>query len=73
MLKKIIQIAFLFIGGTMGLFILPPLYKLIHLSSNPWLNNPYTSVAIGALILFGCSFLFSDYFVKFIRWMKKNY
>ncbi|MBO2536380.1 MULTISPECIES: PIN/TRAM domain-containing protein [Rummeliibacillus] len=72
MLKKIIQIAFLFIGGTMGLFILPPLYKLIHLSSNPWLNNPYTSVAIGALILFGCSFLFSDYFVKFIRWMEEK-
>lgn len=72
MLKKIIQIAFLFIGGTMGLFILPPLYELIHLSSNPWLNNPYTSVAIGALILFGFSFLLSDYFVKFIRWMEEK-
>ena len=56
----------------MGLFILPPLYELIHLSSNPWLNNPYTSVAIGALILFGFSFLLSDYFVKFIRWMEEK-
>ena len=72
MLKKIIQIAFLFIGGTMGLFILPPLYELIHLSSNPWLNNPYTSVAIGALILFGFSFLLSDYFVTFIKWMEEK-
>lgn len=72
MLKIIIQIAFLFMGGTMGLFILPPLYKLIHLSSNPWLNNPYTSVAIGALILYGFSFLLSDYFVKFIGWMEEK-
>lgn len=72
MLKRIIQIVFLFIGGTMGLFILPPLYELIHLSSNPWVNNPYTSVAIGALILFGFSFSFSDYFVKFIRWMEEK-
>jgi len=72
MLKRIVQIAFLFIGGTMGLFILPPLYKLIHLSSNPWLNNPYTSVVIGALILFGFSLLFSDYFVKFIRRMEEK-
>ncbi|MGX9136482.1 PIN domain-containing protein [Rummeliibacillus sp. JY-2-4R] len=72
MLKRLIQIAFLFIGGTLGLFILPPLYELIHLSSNPWLNNPYTSVGIGALILFGFSFLLSDYFVKFIRWMEEK-
>ncbi|MGG0657161.1 PIN/TRAM domain-containing protein [Rummeliibacillus pycnus] len=72
MLKRVIQFAFLFIGGTLGLFILPPLYELIHLSSNPWLNNPYTSVAIGALILFGFSFLLSDYFVKFIKWMEEK-
>ncbi|MEG0381560.1 MAG: PIN domain nuclease, partial [Kurthia sp.] len=40
MLKRIIQIAFLFIGGTLGLILLPPLYELINLSANPWINNP---------------------------------
>ena len=28
MLKKVIQIAFLFIGGALGLVFLPPLYEL---------------------------------------------
>lgn len=70
MLKIVIQVAFLFIGGTLGLLFLPPLYEIIHLSSNPWLNNPYVSVAIGAFILFAFSFLFSDSCVRFIRWME---
>nr|WP_106781877.1 PIN/TRAM domain-containing protein [Lysinibacillus timonensis] len=70
MLKKIIQIAFLFIGGALGFVFLPPLYELINLSSNPWLNNPYVSVAVGAIMLFILSFALSDYCVKFIQWME---
>lgn len=70
MLKRIIQIAFLFIGGALGFVFLPPLYEFINLSSQQWLNNPYTSVAIGALFLFLLSFSLSDYCVKFINWME---
>nr|MBO2504998.1 PIN domain nuclease [Bacilli bacterium] len=71
MLKGIIQIAFVFIGGALGFVFLPPLYEIINLSSSPWLNNPYTSVAIGALLLFLLSFSLSDYCVKFINWMEE--
>lgn len=71
MLKRIIQIAFLFIGGALGFVFLPPLYEFINLSSQPWLNNPYTSVAIGALFLFLLSFSLSDYCVRFINWMEE--
>ena len=70
MLKRVIQIAFLFIGGALGFVFLPPLYEFINLSSNPWINNPYISVALGALLLFLLSFLLSDYFVKLIYWME---
>ncbi|WP_431028457.1 PIN/TRAM domain-containing protein [Lysinibacillus sp. LZ02] len=70
MLKKVIQVAFLFIGGALGLVFLPPLYELIHLSSNPWINNPYISVALGATLLFVLSFGLSDYFVRLITWME---
>lgn len=70
-MKKIIQIAFLLIGGALGLIFLPPLYELLHLSSNPWLDNPYVSVALGALLLFTLSFAVSDYFVKLISWMEE--
>lgn len=71
MLKKVIQVAFLFIGGALGLVFLPPLYELIHLSSNPWINNPYISVALGATLLFVLSFVLSDYCVRFITWMEE--
>lgn len=70
MLKRVIQIAFLLIGGALGFVFLPPLYELINLSSNPWINNPYTSIALGALLLFLLSFSLSDYCVKFINWME---
>jgi len=70
-MKKFIQIAFLLIGGALGLVFLPPLYELLHLSSNPWLDNPYVSVALGALLLFTLSFAFSDYFVRLIGWMEE--
>ncbi|MER1998136.1 MAG: PIN/TRAM domain-containing protein [Lysinibacillus sp.] len=70
MLKKVIQVAFLFIGGALGLIFLPPLYEFINLSSNPWINNPYISVALGATLLFVLSFVLSDYFVKLITWME---
>lgn len=69
-MKKFVQIAFLLIGGALGLVFLPPLYELLHLSSNPWLDNPYVSVALGALLLFTISFAFSDYFVRLISWME---
>ncbi|KGR86736.1 PIN/TRAM domain-containing protein [Lysinibacillus odysseyi] len=71
MLKRVIQIAFLFIGGALGLAFLPPLYEFIHLSSNPWINNAYVSVLLGALLLFVLSFVLSDYFVKLINWMEE--
>jgi len=69
-LKRVIQIAFLFIGGALGFVFLPPLYEIINLSSSPWLNNPYTSVAIGAILLFLLSFSLSDYCVRLINWME---
>lgn len=71
-MKKFIQIAFLLIGGALGLLFLPPLYELLQLTSNPWLDNPYVSVALGALLLFTLSFAFSDYFVKLISWLEEG-
>ena len=71
MLKRVIQVAFLFIGGALGFIFLPPLYELINLSTNPWINNPYISVAVGAILLFVLSFVLSDYFIKLITWMEE--
>jgi len=72
MLKKVVQIAFLLIGGTLGLLFLPPLYELIHLSSNPWINNPYVSVAIGAILLFGLSFALAEPFIRLMKLLEDS-
>lgn len=72
MLKKVVQIAFLLIGGTLGLLFLPPLYELIHLSSNPWVNNPYVSVAIGAVLLFGLSFALAEPFMRLMKLLEDS-
>lgn len=70
MLKWVIRITFILIGGTLGLLLLPQLYELINLSSNPWLNNPYVSVLIGAVILFALAMLMTDYLIEFLKWME---
>lgn len=71
MLRKVIQVAFLFIGGALGLIFLPPLYEFMNLSENPWLTNPIVSVLIGAALLFSMSFLLSDYFVRLVDWLEE--
>ena len=71
MLKKVIQVAFLFIGGALGFVFLPPLYEFMNLSENPWLMNPIVSVLLGAALLFSISFLLSDYFVRLIGWLEE--
>ncbi|MBQ0137832.1 MAG: PIN/TRAM domain-containing protein [Kurthia sp.] len=72
MLKRGIQIAFLFIGGAMGLVLLPPLFELINLSSNRWINNPYVSVIIGAIILFALSFSLAEPFIRLMKWLEES-
>lgn len=71
MLKKVIQIAFIFIGGALGFILLPPLYEFMNLSDNPWLANPYVSILVGAVLLFSMSFIFADYFVKLVNWFEQ--
>lgn len=70
MLKWIIRIVFVLIGGTLGLFFLPHLYEAMNLSDNPWIANPYVSIIVGAALLFVAALFMTDYLVSFIRWME---
>lgn len=72
MLKWIIYIAFVLIGGTLGLFFLPHLYEAMNLSDNPWIANPYVSILVGAILLFVAALFITDYLVTFIRWMEER-
>ncbi|MGK4152338.1 PIN/TRAM domain-containing protein [Kurthia gibsonii] len=72
MLKRIVQVAFLFIGGTLGFILLPPLFDVIHLSSNSWINNPYVTVSLGAVLLFILSFVLADPFIRFMKFFEER-
>jgi len=72
MLKWIIQITFVLIGGTLGLFFLPHLYEAMNLSDNPWIANPYVSILVGAILLYVAALFITDYLVRFIRFMEER-
>ena len=71
-LKWIIQIVFILIGGTLGLLFLPNLYDFINLSEIPLLQNAYVSVLIGAVLLYVAALFLTDYVIHFIKWMEER-
>lgn len=72
MLKRIIQACFLIVGGTLGIFLIPELLKVIHASDVIILNNPYVSVLLGAIIFYFITFWFVDYVVNFMKWLEEQ-
>ncbi|WP_147535712.1 PIN/TRAM domain-containing protein [Bacillus marasmi] len=72
MLKRIIQACFLIIGGTLGIFLIPDLLKLINFDNIPLINNPYVSAISGALIFYLITFWAVDYFTNFMKWIEES-
>ena len=70
MLKRVIQVAFLFVGGALGLIFLPILYEVIGFANNEWINNVYVSLLVGAIVFLVLSFFLVDYCIRFIRWLE---
>lgn len=73
MLRRMIQLFILLVGGTLGYLYLPDLIKLLNLVENPaWLVNPYAGAIIGALILFISTFWLVDDIVGLIRLVEET-
>ncbi|MGF2614122.1 PIN/TRAM domain-containing protein [Rossellomorea vietnamensis] len=70
MLKRIVQACFLILGGTLGIFLLPDLLKLINLSDEPLLNNPYITAILGAIIFYILTFWAVKYAVNLVKWFE---
>ncbi|KGA98342.1 hypothetical protein AJ85_14700 [Alkalihalobacillus alcalophilus ATCC 27647 = CGMCC 1.3604] len=66
MLRRIIQLCFILVGGTLGFIYIPELIQLLDLGSG-WMASPYVGVVIGALLLFIISLWLADHFVGFIK------
>ena len=72
MLRRIVQVCFLIIGGTLGLILIPDLYSLVFSNDIPLINNPYVSVILGSFIFYLLTFWAIDHVVNFIKWMKES-
>jgi len=72
MLKRIIQACFLIIGGTLGMVLIPKLLEIVNADDIIFLNNPYVTAFLGALIFFLINFWIVDYVIDFIKWTEEK-
>lgn len=67
MLKKVIHLFFVLLGGTIGYLYLPSLVELLNLSHFNWLMSPFLGMVVGAFILFLLSYFFASYILNFFK------
>lgn len=73
MLRRIVQLFILLVGGTLGFLYLPYLIDLLNFGNLPgWLSSSYAGVFIGALILFLSTFWLVDDIVGLIRLVEET-
>ncbi|MCJ8009755.1 PIN/TRAM domain-containing protein [Lederbergia wuyishanensis] len=70
MLKRIVQACFLLLGGTLGIFLIPELLKLVKLDNVALINNPYITAIIGAIIFYLLTFWAVDFIVNGVKWLE---
>lgn len=72
MLKRIVQACFLITGGTLGAFFITDLLQLANLDNITFINNPYTTVILGAIIFYLLTFWAVDHVVNFVKWVEES-
>lgn len=70
MMKRVLHIFFIVIGGTIGYLYGPTVIKLINPSDVTWFESQVLGSLLGAMILFLISYLIVDYIVGFLRWIE---
>lgn len=67
LIKRIIQLFFLSVGGMLGILFMPQLLELMNMQDIPFINTPYTLAVLGAILFFIATFWLVDYVVNWIR------
>ena len=70
-LKKIVHLFFLILGGTIGYLYVPVIINLLDFTDAKWVASPYLGTLIGAIIFFILSYWLADYIVGFLRWIEE--
>ncbi|MEK4026720.1 PIN/TRAM domain-containing protein [Sporosarcina sp. FSL W7-1283] len=72
MLKRVVQVSFLLIGGTLGVLFLPYLFAMFAFTSRPAIENAYVEAVLGAIILYLFSLFLTEPIVDFIKWIEER-
>ncbi|WP_261134687.1 PIN/TRAM domain-containing protein [Bacillus sp. Marseille-Q3570] len=77
MLKRIVQLFFIIVGGTLGYLYVPELIRLlnnlINIGDLPgFVTSPYMGTVIGAIVFYLSTFWLADYIVGFIQWIEES-
>lgn len=72
MLKIGVRIAFILVGGALGILFLPHLFELFEVTSHPFINNPYTAAVIGASIFICLAYFLAERVVDSIKWLEQK-
>ncbi|WP_243388368.1 PIN/TRAM domain-containing protein [Bacillus kexueae] len=67
MLKRIVQVFFLFVGGTLGVIFIPQLLFVLNLQHIPFILTPYVCALLGAIIFYVATFWLVDTVVNSIK------
>ncbi|MBP1970839.1 uncharacterized protein YacL [Virgibacillus natechei] len=70
MLKNIVHLFFIILGGTMGYLYIPYLINLFDFTQASWLASAYLGMIVGAIIFFLISYWLAGYIVKSLKWVE---
>ena len=70
MLKIIVNLFFIVLGGTVGYLYVPEIINLLDISVVSWLTSPYLGMVLGAIIFFFISYWLANYIVNFLKWIE---
>ncbi len=71
MMKNVVHIFFIVLGGTIGYLYIPVIIELLNLDLE-WLTNPYFGMVVGAILLFIFSYFITDYIMNFFKWIEET-
>lgn len=71
MIKYVVHIFFIVLGGTIGYLYIPVIIELLNLDLE-WLTNPYFGMVVGAILLFIFSYFIIDYIMNFFKWIEET-
>lgn len=71
MIKYVVHIFFIVLGGTIGYLYIPVIIELLNLDLE-WLTNPYFGMVVGAILLFIFSYFITDYIMNFFKWIEET-